>query len=93
MLNNIRSEAEKAMRFAKKHQTIVACAATAAVTYKYTHTRTLNGALEGCSAVLYEAGRENGVLAVQNGVLREFIGHKGLNTELVEFVQNLKVQD
>lgn len=96
MINTIKARARQAKQFAREHTTLVACAATAAVTYKVTRGTVLKQALEDYSEILYEKGREMGALeqfaetlAMQNGVLLEFVNEQGLADDVREFVKEL----
>ncbi len=85
----IKTRLDQMKTFIKKHQTFVACSVTAVIVHRYTYSRTIEGAILGIADNAYDLGRQNGVLLVQNNVLREFIGTKGLNEEVLHFISHL----
>lgn len=74
-----------AKRFAKRHKTVIACAATASVAV--VATRKIDTRIARDFA--YEAGRENGVLSLQNVLLRDFVDHRGLRDEFFDHVKDM----
>lgn len=85
MFDSVKTRAQRAKEFAEQHQTAVACALTAAVAVVVTRKIDIRVA----SNLLYNAGRENGVLALQNVVLMKFIDSKGLQDEFLQFIPDL----
>lgn len=80
----------KARTFVQKHQTTVACTATALITWKLTKNATLRSVLNETTEMAYKWGNDNGVLEVQNLVLMAFVDEKGLKDEfLKEFIPSL----
>jgi hypothetical protein len=89
MLTSVRTKVTKTKQFVQKHQTAVACVATAAVTYKFAQDVTLNGAIKGVTGVAYEWGAENGVLTVERNILLDFVKEKELSDLLREHIASL----
>jgi hypothetical protein len=81
---------EKAKQFVQKHQTTVACGATALVTWKLTRDAALKQVMESITPMSYQWGVENGILAIQNTVMLDFIKANGQQDQLREFVREIK---
>lgn len=85
MLESIKPKVQKSKEFVQEHQTIIACAATAAVTFKL--TRDYNFARFG--RIILAMGNELDVVNLREAVLRDFISTKGLKEELLtDFIPN-----
>lgn len=86
MLESAKAQLRRTREFAEKHQTAIACAATAVVAVLV--TRELDARIARDFA--YNAGSYAGVLEVRTLLLQEFIDSKGLKNEfLTEFIPNL----
>lgn len=86
----LKARVDKTKQFVKEHQTTVACAATAAITWKLTKNATFKSVLDETTELAYRWGNENGVLQLQNAVMFDFIDKKGYVDELHEFIASLK---
>lgn len=76
--------------FAQKYKTHIVITAAASAASAYLANRlTLKVTLDVSKAMLYEAGRENAALVVQNSVLLTYINEKGLADEVRDYVTNL----
>lgn len=90
MLDNAKRRIRKAKEFAQRHHTLVACAATGVITYKFTRSATFKEAAEEWGPYVYEVGRENGHLLLQNRVFLDFINMKGLGEELEQHIMSMR---
>lgn len=87
---SLKARVDKTKQFVKEHQTTVACAATAAITWKLTKNATLKNVLNETTDLAYKWGNEAGVLELQNAIIFDFINKKGYADELCEFIASLK---
>ncbi|MEO7398590.1 MAG: hypothetical protein ABIW84_08505 [Ilumatobacteraceae bacterium] len=90
MTEDVKIKVEKTKRFVKKHQTLVACAATAIIVRKITYAATLKGAIQGSTDVVYRVGLENGAVTLQRDVLLDFINQNNYDEDVREFIRNMK---
>lgn len=79
----------KTQQFVKDHPTLTGCAVGIAVGYKFGHRNAIRGVLDLTNELAYHWGRENGILAVQNGVMLDFINQRGMADEMREFLRTL----
>lgn len=83
----LRSKFNDVKQFVDNHPTFVACSVTAVVAVVV--TRKIDTRIY--REFIYEAGRENGVLALQNGVLFGFINENNLDDQVREYIRNITV--
>jgi hypothetical protein len=81
----IKSRIKKTTAFVKEHQTLVACAATAAITYKITNGVATKSAYGEVADLVYEYGLEAGRNDVFAMMVNDYLNHKGLAHEFMEF--------
>lgn len=79
----------RTVQFVKLHPILTAGAVGAAVGYKFGYDNAIKNVLEEAAELSYRWGNENGVLAVQNGVMLDFINQQGLSDEMRQFLTNL----
>jgi hypothetical protein len=85
-----RRRIRKTKEFAQRHHTLVACTATGIITWRISHNVTLNGVYEEAGAYVYEIGRENGHLMLQNRVMLDFINQREMGEELRNHLHSMK---
>lgn len=101
MFDNVRNRIKRAAQFAERHHTLVACTATGIITWKVTRSATFKEAFREVSAYVdaiekeasdyvYEVGRENGRLLLQNRVMLDFINERRLDEDLKEHILSMK---
>lgn len=81
---------KKTKQFVKKHQTAVTCVATGIITWKFGRRTGYNAAIEGMAPAMYELGRENGHLLLQNRVMLDFINLHEKGEELRAHILSMK---
>lgn len=69
----------------KKHKTLAACAATAAITYRVTNHFAIKGAYGSVAELVYEYGREAGQHDVFTMMVNDYLAHKDLTEEFMHF--------
>lgn len=97
MLANAKKQIVRAKEFAQRHHTLVACAATGVITYKFTRgaafkeaSKYVDQIAEEASGFVYEVGRENEHMLLQNRVFLDFINMKGLGEELEQHIMSMR---
>lgn len=89
MLENTKARLRRTREFADKHQLVISHAAVAAAASATAVVLTRRADAQIAGRMLYNVGRENGVLTLQNIVLMKFIDSKALQDEFIEFIPDL----
>lgn len=79
----------RTVQFVRRHPILTAGGIGAAVGYKFGYSNAIKNVMEEAAELSYRWGNENGVLAVQNGVMLDFINQQGLADEMRQFLTNL----
>lgn len=87
-----KARVRKTRQFVQEHQTSVACAATAVVTWKLTKGATLKSVLKETVPQAYEWGMQRGQLEMLLDEAYNFIKVRGLEPEFVEFANIVRVE-
>lgn len=89
---DFKTRVQKTKQFVQDHQTSVACAATAIVTWKLTKSATLKSVLNETGPQAYQWGVQRGQLEMLLDESYNFIKVRGLEPEFVEFANMVRVE-
>lgn len=87
----VTTKVDNTKEFAKKHQTTIACTATAVVTASVTVIVTRKIDTRIMNKMLHEAGRSQVVQSLQTGVLLAYINDKDLGDDVREYLKSLVI--
>lgn len=86
----IKTKIDEVKHFVEENSMLVACAASALIASKFTHTVTVRHCTEKVGAYVVESERDRGHLLLQNRVMLDFINQKELGQELKTYILSMR---